>query len=767
MQVLGELAQRRHVIQDPEAAAVGRRHEVRALDLEVVDGDPGELAVERLPRRPVVERDVGRGLRSGVQQARPHRIREDHAREVVRGNSTGDPRPGHSVVAGLEEVGGAILQAVAMRGQVDGAGVVGGRVDRRDRGPTAELRGSDLLPARPVVARDVHAAVVTARPEHAGLRARLGKREHRAVDLRARSVLGDRTARGPELLGIGARQIGADRLPGPAVVPRAEDPFAAGVEHARVVRREGQREGPLKAVLLRAHVLAEVVLGPDRHELHLLGLVVVAQDGSTAAARAPDRPGVDDVGVLGIDGDVSALREAHRVAVAPADVALARAARDADRRVVLLRRVEPVRELVVQVHVVELCRRLVVDRREALAPVIGDTGAAVVALDHAPRVLGVDPQVVVVAVWGGDAVEAATSVGRLHEREVQAVDRLGVPGVGHDVAVVPGATEQRLVRADPLPGVASVLRAVEATAALGRLDQRPDAAAARGRCADPHAPEKRLGETGVPGDLVPALAAVRGAVQARVGAAAAHLPRGALRVPERGVQHARISRIEPEVTGTGGLAAKEHLLPGRSAVRGLVDASLRARAEDIAERRDPDGVGVLRMNAHAGDVTGGLESSVLPGAPRVDRAIHAVAVRYVVAHARLAHAGVDHLCVRRRDGDRTDRGGREKAVRDVAPVAAAVVGLPDPSGAGPEVEHGGVAGVAGDRHHPAAPRWPRAPPGQALQKLGGDGHFGGLRMAQAFLMVRPPSTGSTAPVMYCEAGSAKCRVPWAISSGSA
>ena len=38
---------------------------------------------------------------------------------------------------------------------------------------------------------------------------------------------------------------------------------------------------------------------------------------------------------------------------------------------------------------------------------------------------------------------------------------------------------------------------------------------------------------------------------------------------------------------------------------------------------------------------------------------------------------------------------------------------------------------------------------------------------QAFRIVRPPSTGSTVPVIYCEAGSTKLSVPCATSSGSA
>ena len=58
-------------------------------------------------------------------------------------------------------------------------------------------------------------------------------------------------------------------------------------------------------------------------------------------------------------------------------------------------------ELVVRGDMVELRRQLVVNGRPGVAAVEGDAGTTVVALDHALRVAGVDPQVVVVTVRGG------------------------------------------------------------------------------------------------------------------------------------------------------------------------------------------------------------------------------------------------------------------------------------------------------------------------------------------------------------------------------
>ena len=104
----------------------------------------------------------------------------------------------------------------------------------------------------------------------------------------------------------------------------------------------------------------------------------------------------------------------------------------------------------------------------------GDIGAAVVALDHAPVVVGIDPEIVIVAMRGGNFGEGLAAIRAAPELEVVDVDGLGVLRIGGDVGVVPGPGDQALIVADLLPLVAVVVGAVEP--ALGSvLDQRPDA----------------------------------------------------------------------------------------------------------------------------------------------------------------------------------------------------------------------------------------------------------------------------------------------------
>src|SRR6185436_8978640 len=87
-----------------------------------------------------------------------------------------------------------------------------------------------------------------------------------------------------------------------------------------------------------------------------------------------------------------------------------RAAEDAQRRVVLLRAEDAVREVAVRGDPVDLRGRLAVLRRPGAAAVDRDVHAAVVRLDHAQGIAGVDPQVVIVAVRRADGGEGAAAV---------------------------------------------------------------------------------------------------------------------------------------------------------------------------------------------------------------------------------------------------------------------------------------------------------------------------------------------------------------------
>src|ERR1019366_3111305 len=76
----------------------------------------------------------------------------------------------------------------------------------------------------------------------------------------------------------------------------------------------------------------------------------------------------------------------------------------ADGCVVLLRAAHLIRNISCRCHVVEL-RRGIVLRGPRLAVVYRDCATAVIRLHHAPRVVRIDPHIVVVTVWLLDRLE--------------------------------------------------------------------------------------------------------------------------------------------------------------------------------------------------------------------------------------------------------------------------------------------------------------------------------------------------------------------------
>ena len=366
-------------------------------------------------------------------------------------------------------------------------------------------------------------------------------------------------------------------------------------------------------------------------------------------------------------------------------------------------------------HVVELRRRLVVQRRPRHAAVEAHARAPVVAVDHPTRVLRVDPQVVAVAVRHRHAGERPPPVRRHVGRALQHPDRVRVLRVREDVRVVPRPSPQRSVVARPLPRRPAVVRAVHA-ALLRLLHHRVHPAGARRRDDDAQPPQRARWQAGVARDLRPRVPPVRRPVEAAVRPAAFQRPGGAPRLVDGGEQHARVVRVQRQVDGAGVLAAEEHLLPVLPPVPRPIHAALLVRPKRVAQRGRVHGVRVLGVHADAGDVPGLRQAHVRPRPAGVRRLVDAVAPVDVLPDVRLAHADVDHVPVRRRNGDGPHGGAVEEAVRHVPPVGAPVVRLPHPAGARAKVEGHRVFRVTGHGAHASAPVRPNEPPFERVEE---------------------------------------------------
>ena len=155
---------------------------------------------------------------------------------------------------------------------------------------------------------------------------------------------------------------------------------------------------------------------------------------------------------------------------------------------------------------VELRGRLVRLRRPGASAVEGHRRTAVVAVDHDLIVLGVDPEVVGVAVGHHHHLEGLSAVDRSVEHHVQDVDGVGIHRIGEHVGVVPGALEEVPVFVDLAERLSRVVGAIEAALGSLGLDEREDSIGVRGRDRDPDLARGTLGKSLV--QLGPGVAAV-------------------------------------------------------------------------------------------------------------------------------------------------------------------------------------------------------------------------------------------------------------------
>src|SRR4051812_14111649 len=283
------------------------------------------------------------------------------------------------------------------------------------------------------------------------------------------------------------------------------------------------------------------------------------------------------------------------------------------------------------------------------------------------------------------------------------------------MVVVPGALPEVAVLAAALPCVSEVVGAEDPTV-LG-LDDRVHATRPRGRRRHSDLSKESFRHTLVAADLRPGVATVVRAEQATALAARDELPGATDRLPERGVDDPRVVGIERDINRAGDIAPVQDLLPGLAAVARAEDAALGVGAMGVTERRDVCGVRVLGVDADLADVAGVFETEVGPGLPGVGRSIDPVTVRHVPADAAFAHSDVDHVRIGLCHGDRADRRALEEPVGRVFPVLATVHGFPDAATGRAEVEGAPLARIARDGCDAATAVWAGRTPLETVEKV--------------------------------------------------
>ncbi len=126
---------------------------------------------------------------------------------------------------------------------------------------------------------------------------------------------------------------------------------------------------------------------------------------------------------------------------------------------------------------IELRRGLVVPRTPGLAAIEADRSALIGAQNHAGRISGIDPKLVVVvtARRAADNRNRLTSVFGSVESDVWDIDHFAILWVDGDAAEIPCAAGETRVRIREHPSIAAVIRTIKA--GLVCLQERVDALA--------------------------------------------------------------------------------------------------------------------------------------------------------------------------------------------------------------------------------------------------------------------------------------------------
>ncbi len=180
------------------------------------------------------------------------------------------------------------------------------------------------------------------------------------------------------------------------------------------------------------------------------GAAIILRQQRTLAA------GVEKIGVLRIGCNVSALTSAHRVHRVAHGPPGALFARYAHGRVILLRAANVIGKVLGDGDVIELSGREIL-LRPGLAAVERHVCAAVVAVDHAFRIVRCDPQIVVVAVRHTNRLVRFAAIGGFEECSIQDVDRVAIFRIGVNARVVKRPLPYFAIFADLLPRCAGIV----------------------------------------------------------------------------------------------------------------------------------------------------------------------------------------------------------------------------------------------------------------------------------------------------------------------
>ena len=288
---------------------------------------------------------------------------------------------------------------------------------------------------------------------------------------------------------------------------------------------------------------------------------------------------------------------------------------------------------------------------------------------------------------GHDGLETAALVLADLYASVQRIHAILVLRIHAKVGVIEGSRHHTRAIVDGLPRPAAVVRSDQL--ALFRLDKGVDDIRIRGRHREADSAEVSWRHAVLFGVPIPGIASVVRHVQAASRPPRLEEPRPAPELPHRREELVGIARVHDQVRGAGALVHVEHAVPRPASVPGSEDPSHLTVAPRGAHGRDVDHRGIRGMSDDPVNPLGTLESDVGPGVAAIETPEYAVPDSRRVAWISLPGAHPDHVGRRLRHGHGPDSQDG-LLVEDRRPLDTAVHGSPHAPGRGPDEDDVGV-----------------------------------------------------------------------------
>ena len=325
---------------------------------------------------------------------------------------------------------------------------------------------------------------------------------------------------------------------------------------------------------------------------------------------------------------------------------------DTNRRVILLRAVDAVREVVVSRDPIELRRRLVLISRPCGTAVVRHLSAAIVSDQHAFGILRINPQVVVVAVRRSNGREVRTAIVGTPEADVQHIHFVNVVRPGVDPGVVPGSLTQVAIFVHASPGFSRIVTAEQT--AVSRLNDCPNAVRIDRRDSNATNSDSALRQTAVLCNFLPRRPAVGTLPQPGTFSTTFQAVRSSKHLPCRCVKHACVVWIEHNIHRARFVVGEQDTIPRLATVGRSEDPALLARSIQVTQCRYENDVGICGVDTDPRNVFRIFKADVFPVLATVDGLPHAVAAGHVTANSDFTAADVNRVRVGFRNRNRTN-----------------------------------------------------------------------------------------------------------------